>query len=75
MRVSGDSRPPARSAQFWIERVVALGLVLAGAVILYGMTLPAWTGPWACRGLLGAVGVGAIFVGMPLLITGRVRQL
>lgn len=73
--MSGDDLPSPRSAQFWIERLVGLGLVLAGGVLLYGTTIPSLTGPWYCRAILGLIALGGTFVGLPLLITGRVRQL
>lgn len=69
-----SERALQRLAEGGIERLVGLGLVLAGAVLFYGMSVPSLMGPWYCRAVLGVVAAGGILFGMPLLITGRVRQ-
>jgi hypothetical protein len=69
---SGERSP--LSSRSWIERFVGLGLVLASAVLFYSMAIPALVGPWYCRAFLGAVAGAGTFFGMPLLVTGRVRQ-
>jgi hypothetical protein len=57
-----------------MERVVGLALVLVSLTLWYSLTLPALQGPWY---VTGAVGIGAAcgtLCGMPLLVTGRIRQ-
>lgn len=71
---AGEPSPPLSSPGSWIERVVGLGLVLASLVLFYSMTIPTLVGPWYCRAVLGVVAVTGTFFGMPLLVTGRVRQ-
>jgi len=57
-----------------MDRLVGFVLVLVSMVLFYGMTIPGFMGPSLCRCFIGAVAVGAAFFGMPLLVTGRVRQ-
>lgn len=57
-----------------MERVVGLALVLVSLTLWYSLTLPAMRSAWY---VTVAVGIGAAcgtFFGMPLLVTGRVRQ-
>jgi hypothetical protein len=54
------------------NRLVGLGLVLVGLAIFYAMTVP---GGWWCEyAISGVVAVCATFFGLPLLVTGQVRQ-
>ena len=69
-----DSEATPLSPASWIDRFVGLGLVLASLVLFYSMTIPTLAGPWVCRAILGVVAVAGTFFGMPLLVTGRVRQ-
>lgn len=62
------------SPGFWIERVVGLGLVFTGAVVLYALTIPSLMGPWAGQAMLAGIGLASLFFGLPLLVTGQVRQ-
>ncbi len=55
-----------------MQRLAGLGLVLVSATIFYAMTVPgAW---WYEYGIAGVVAVGATLCGLPLLMTGRIRQ-
>jgi len=63
-----------RSGGLWIERAVGLGLVCIGMTLFYGTTIPGLLGPRYVCAVLGVAAVAATFFGMPLLVTGRVRQ-
>ncbi len=54
-----------------VRRIFGLALVLLSLCVFYGLTLP---GPWSAHLLLGSLGVTGTFLGMPLLVTGRIRQ-
>lgn len=72
--VSGQpSARPDHSGR-WVERFAGLGLVLFSLTIFYGMTLPGLHWPWYVAGSLGVAALCGVFVGMPLLVTGRLRQ-
>lgn len=62
------------SRGFWIERMVGLGLVFTGLVVLYAMTVPTLTMPWYGQAMLDLIGLPSLFFGLPLLVTGHVRQ-
>jgi hypothetical protein len=55
-----------------VRRIFGLALVLLSLCVFYGLTLPG--GPWSAHLLLGSFGVTGTFVGMPLFVTGRIRQ-
>lgn len=71
---NADAVPSRHSPGFWIERVVGLGLAFVGIVVLYALTIPNLTWPWAGQAVLGAIGLPSLFFGVPLLVTGQVRQ-
>jgi hypothetical protein len=54
------------------DHVVGLALVLLGTAIFFAMTIPG--GRWYGYAAAGMVAVCATLFGMPLLVTGRVRQ-
>jgi len=58
----------------WKERIVGLGLLLVAAVLFFGMTLPGLMASWYCCMASGLVALGGTFFGVPLLVTGRIRQ-
>lgn len=60
--------------EFWMDRLVGLTLVFVSLVIFYAMTLPRLMGPWYYVSILAFIAVLGSLVGMPLLVTGRVRS-
>ncbi|HXX67575.1 MAG TPA: hypothetical protein VEK07_10355 [Polyangiaceae bacterium] len=73
-RSTGPSTSTGQPPWPWMDRLVGLVLVLISMVLFYGMTIPGLMGPWICRCLVGLLAVCAAFFGMPLVVTGRVRQ-
>jgi hypothetical protein len=59
-------------ARLAVQRLAGLGLVLVGVTIFYAMTVPG--GWWYEYGIAGTVAVGATLCGLPLLMTGTIRQ-
>jgi hypothetical protein len=62
------------SIEFWMDRLVGLTLVFVSLVVFYAMTLPSLMGPWYYVSILAFIAVLGSLVGMPLLVTGRVRR-
>lgn len=57
---------------FWIHRLVGLASVLLSASLFFGLSLTGGTRYGAL--VLGTLGVCGTLFGMPLLVTGRLRQ-
>lgn len=70
----GPSTSTRQSPGAWMDRLVGFVLVFVSMILFYGMTIPSLMGPWICRCLVGVLAVCGTFFGMPLLVTGRVRQ-
>jgi hypothetical protein len=54
------------------SRLVGLGFMLIGITILYAMARPG--GQWCSYAISGLVAVCGFLFGLPLLVTGRIRQ-
>ncbi len=59
-------------AGFLVQRAAGLGLVLVSLRIFFAMTVPG--GRWFEYATSGVVAVGCVICGLPLLVTGRIRQ-
>jgi hypothetical protein len=57
---------------FLVQRFAGLALVLVSMTIFLAMTVPG--GSWYEHLIAGVVAVGAAFCGLPLFVTGRIRQ-
>ena len=57
-----------------MPRIVGLVLVTISAAFFYGLTIPGLFGSNYEVAVACFAGVGGTFFGMPLLVTGRVRQ-
>jgi hypothetical protein len=63
-----------RGGEAMMDRLVGLALVLLAMLFFFGLTIPGLMGPWYSRAVLGTLAVGGVLFGMPLLVTGRLRQ-
>jgi hypothetical protein len=57
---------------FLVRRLAGLGLVLVSMAVFLAMTVPG--GRWYEYAIFGVLAVGGTFCGLPLLVTGRIRQ-
>jgi hypothetical protein len=55
------------------DHIVGLALVLVGVAVSFALTIPG--GQWYGYAAAGIIAASATFVGMPLLVTGRIRQI
>jgi hypothetical protein len=58
----------------WPERVVGFGLVAVGVLLFYMLCIPGLVGSEFGLIVVRIAGVCGVFFGMPLLVTGRIRQ-
>jgi hypothetical protein len=70
-----DGLGEARSGRGrWTPRVVGLAIVLMSLMLFYGLTLPQLQERGVVVGIMCFWGVCGTLLGMPMLVTGRVRQ-
>jgi hypothetical protein len=78
MRTSPGATPsddPSNAKRMrWPERVVGFGLVAVGVLLFYMLSIPGLVGSEFGLIVIGIAGVCGVFFGMPLLVTGRIRQ-
>lgn len=58
----------------WPERVVGFGLVAVGVLLFYMLSIPGLLESKFGSIVVGIAGVCGVFFGLPLLVTGRIRQ-